>query len=97
MRASSQGYGRGSFNVGYCFLNGIGTEKDESKAVIFFEKAKEEGALGWDGFAWQRIPGRDKEVLKSVYEFWIRMGLEERKEESKGVTFIMRDDSHEGI
>jgi len=42
-KAADGGYARGVYNQGLCYLDGVGTTKDQAKAVAMFQKASDLG------------------------------------------------------
>ena len=45
-KAAEQGDAMAQFNLGQCYTNGTGVEKDEQKAVEWYKKAAEQGHAG---------------------------------------------------
>ena len=43
--ASEQGHAYGQYNLGYCYENGVGVEKDEQKAIKLYRKSAEQGYI----------------------------------------------------
>ena len=42
-KSAEMGHVNGIYMVGYCYQNGIGVEKDEHKAFIYYQKSAEMG------------------------------------------------------
>lgn len=67
-RAAEQGYADAQYNLGVCYKNGTGTQKDEAEAVKWYRLAAEQGHadaqynLGWcymvTGWACRRTPSK---------------------------------------
>ena len=51
-KSAEMGNVSGMYNVGYCYQNGIGVEKDEHKTFVYYQKATEIGNVNWSIQYW---------------------------------------------
>ncbi|RIB02875.1 hypothetical protein C2G38_2226618 [Gigaspora rosea] len=71
---SEMGHTSGIYNVGNCYLYGIGIEKDEHKAFIYFQKSAEMGnndAMSQLGYCYRNGIGTKIDIQKANY--WFQM------------------------
>jgi TPR repeat protein len=68
-KAVEQGYARAQSNLGYCYRNGIGVEKDEKEAVRLFRLAVEQGYARAQtnlGYCYRNGIGEEKDEKEAV-------------------------------
>ncbi|RIB20922.1 hypothetical protein C2G38_2244267, partial [Gigaspora rosea] len=61
------GHAKGIYNVGFCYENGMGIEKDENKAFIYYQKSAEMGSADGTygvGYCYENGIGIKKDVYK---------------------------------
>lgn len=85
--------GKAFFELGIAFLNGIGTEKDENRALQFFEKSASLGnvdAMTQAGMLWSKKGhhGRKKDLYRSAA--WLRFA-DKRGADNVGNSWIYKD------
>ena len=68
-KAAAQGYTQTQHNLGVCYYNGRGVEKDEQKAVEWYQKAAEQGYAQAQknlGVCYRHGTGIEKDEQKAV-------------------------------
>ena len=67
-KAAAQGYAKAEYNVGYCYENGIGVEKNVVKAFEWYSKAAAQGFAMAEhavGYCYENGIGVEKNVVKA--------------------------------
>ncbi|KAF0537730.1 serine/threonine protein kinase [Gigaspora margarita] len=66
------GNANGTYSVGYCYDNGIGVEKDDHNAFIYYQKSAEIGHFEgtfMTGFCYRNGKGIKRDIQKANYWF----------------------------
>lgn len=91
MKAAEKGYAEGQFNLGLCYDNGTGVEKDPQQAVYWYQKAAEQGDASAQfnlGLCYENGKGveQDQKQALSWYQKAADQGDEDAKAKVKQLT-----------
>ena len=92
LKAAEQGHTGAQYNLGVCYSNGDGVEKNCVEAMKWYRKAAEQGLAQAQynfGVCYYHGDGVEKDLLEAVK--WLRKAAEQGYEEAKTVLKIISE------